>query len=103
MDIEALLNSIEQFTDSMFEEEYKRYEKFQKLLPGIQRYITELIQLMAGLGAEGRNNIEKLMQQMRNLSEAIEKKDTVLLFDTVYYEIKDSLYLYQEILKDMER
>lgn len=45
----------------------------------------------------------KMLEQLRGLSNAIERKDRVMLFDTLYYEITDTMSLYNQIKEIMEQ
>jgi hypothetical protein len=102
MDIKTLINKITKLTEDMFKEECNRYADFNALFPDIRRYYMQLMNLMSDLGQEGATNMNLLLEQMRNLSEAIEKRDSVLLYDTLYYEVRETLRLYQEVLEKVE-
>ena len=61
------------------------------------RYIPKLKELGVDIPAD------VLIQQLKNLLEAYEYKDSMLLADTLQYEIKDTLTLYLEILQELEK
>ena len=47
--------------------------------------------------------MDVILQQLRNLVDAFEYRDSMLLVDTLKYEINDSLQLYLEILEQLEK
>lgn len=79
-------------------------EAFQKL--------ASVVANVNGVLAELINNIPKLcqydinipsdviLQQLNNMLEAYENRDTILLSDTLHYEITDTLQFYKEILQE---
>ena len=44
-----------------------------------------------------------ILTQMKNLMTGFEKRDTVLLADTMEYEIKNTLLFYNDILKELAK
>ena len=104
MTIQQLIMEVNDLTKNMFREDYNIYMKFNNLFPYIHKYYQELIGLIPtlksiGLGIDSR----KVLDQLRGLSEAIEKRDTILLFDTLHYEVTDTLNLFKEIKEIMEQ
>ncbi|MCI5602813.1 MAG: hypothetical protein MR361_04880, partial [Clostridiales bacterium] len=46
---------------------------------------------------------EIVIQQINNLADAIENKDTILLADTLNYEIKNTLLFYIDVINELEK
>lgn len=104
MTVHELILAIKNLADNMFQDTYNVYMKFNEIFPYIRQYYQEFIELIPDLNRIGMEiDANKLLEQLRGLSDAIEKKDKVLLFDTLYYEIKDAMSLFGEIKEIMEQ
>lgn len=69
-----------------------------------QKVFSEFIELIPKLKPLGVDiPLEVILQQLKNLIEAYEFSDAVLLMDTLKYEINDSLVLYKEIIEELEK
>lgn len=78
--------------------------KFNDIFPYIRQYYQEFIVLIPDLNRIGMEiDANKMLEQLRGLSNAIERKDRVMLFDTLYYEITDTMSLYNQIKEIMEQ
>ncbi|MBQ3544342.1 MAG: hypothetical protein IJA34_05065 [Lachnospiraceae bacterium] len=65
---------------------------------------TEFIEMIPKLQQLGVDiPIEVILQQLKNLVDAYEYRDSMLLADTLRYEINDSLQVYLEILEQLEK
>ena len=65
---------------------------------------SEFIELIPKLKAYGVDiPMDVILQQLKNLIEAYEYNDAMLLADTLKYEINDSLQLYIEIMEQLKK
>lgn len=104
MTIQELIIEIRNLAENMFQTTYNVYMKFNEIFPYIRQYYQEFIVLIPDLNRIGMEiDASKVLDQLRRLSTAIERKDKVMLFDTLYYEITDTMNLYGEIKKIMEQ
>ena len=103
MNIRELLNKISDITSNIFKQEYNIYDEVKNIIPDMQRIYKEFIELIPALNNIGMEiDINVPIMQLKNLLEALESKDKVMMFDTLNYEIKDTLSLYDEIKEIME-
>lgn len=103
MNITEVIEQIEKLTKNIFNEKINSYECFFKLYLYIKEYYDEFIKLLPDLNAIGVDiEMERLLQDMREMAEAIEKKDKVLLFDTLKYRVTETLGWYKQIKEIME-
>ena len=104
MTIQELIIEIKNLTENMFQNTYNVYMKFHDIFPYIRQYYQEFIVLIPDLNRIGMEiDANKMLEQLRGLSNAIERKDRVMLFDTLYYEITDTMSLYNQIKEIMEQ
>lgn len=104
MTIQELIIEIKNLTENMFQNTYNVYMKFNDIFPYIRQYYQEFIVLIPDLNRiEMEIDANKMLEQLRGLSNAIERKDRVMLFDTLYYEITDTMSLYNQIKEIMEQ
>lgn len=103
MNIRELLNKISDITSNIFKQEYNIYDEVKNIIPDMQRIYKEFIELIPALNNIGMEiDINVPIMQLKNLLEALESRDKVMMFDTLNYEIKDTLSLYDEIREIME-
>lgn len=103
MNIRELLNKISDITGNIFKQEYNIYDEVKKIIPDMQRIYKEFIELIPALNNIGMEiDINVPIRQLKNLLESLESRDKVMMFDTLNYEIKDTLALYDEIKEIME-
>lgn len=103
MNIRELLNKISDITSNIFKQEYNIYDEVKNIIPDMQRIYKEFIELIPALNNIGMEiDINVPIMQLKNLLEALESRDKVMMFDTLNYEIKDTLSLYDEIKEIME-
>ncbi len=104
MNIKEIINCIEKLTEEMFRADINIYEKINGILSDVQREYGEFIALMPELNRIGMDmDADAAVAQLRNLSDAIEHRDTVQLYDTLKCEISDTLGVYAEIKNIMEQ
>lgn len=74
----------------------------EKLKDIIEIY-TDFIGQLPELKQAGLDIDEKIiLQQVKNLYEAVENKDLIELYDTLEYEVKDTFLIYYEIKMEMK-
>lgn len=88
------------------EEEYlseeQAFSRLESYLKTIIAVYMQLINELPNLKAQGIVLPEEIiLQQVRNLNEAIEYKDLILLRDTMKYEVINVLQVYREIRMGM--
>lgn len=104
MTIQELIIEIKNLAENMFDNTYNVYMEFNRIFPYIRQYYQEFIVLIPNLNRIGLEiDANKMLEQLRQLSNAIERKDKVMLFDTLYYEITDTMNLFNEIKEIMEQ
>lgn len=80
------------------------YIELKDTIPKINAIFTELIDVIIKLKNLGVEISEEVViQQLKNLREAYEYKDSMLLADTLRYELKDTLIFYLEIIQELEK
>lgn len=103
MSIPELIIQIKDIIQNLFKRDKNIYESFKQILPYIQKEYQEFIKIIPQLNEIGMEiNIQDELQQLRSLSEAIENKDKILFYDTLNFEVIDTLLLYSEIKRIME-
>lgn len=103
MNIAEAIEKTDILTKDIYNKDINFYEAFLGLYPYIKSSYEEFISLLPDLNAIGINiKLERLVQDMRDISDAIEKKDKVLLFDTLNYRVKETLGWYMQIKNIME-
>lgn len=77
--------------------------QFSRQVTMIGKILQELISNIPALDEAGvQLPVDVIMQQMHNLTDALQYKDEVRLADTLRYEIGETLNVYLEILKQPE-
>ena len=72
-----------------------------KELIGCIKKLNLVLKEFQKLGVDVPEDI--ILTQMKNLMTGFEKRDTVLLADTMEYEIKNTLLFYNDILKELAK
>lgn len=104
MDVKELITKVTDLTENMFKQENNIYDNVRKIIPDMQNVYQVFIGLIPSLNSIGMEiDMEVILQQLKNLSLSIENRDKVMLFDTLNYEIKNTLLLYDEIKAIMEQ
>ena len=82
----------------------KGYEKLKDYISDINKIFMEFIAIIPKLKELGVDiPSDVLIQQLKNLLEAYEYRDSMLLADTLRYEIIDTLSLYVEIMEELDK
>lgn len=82
----------------------KAFSESQETINNNNIVFTEFIEMIPKLQQLGVDiPMDIILQQLKNLVEAYEYRDSMLLLDTLRYEINDSLQLYLEILEQLEK
>lgn len=104
MQIKVLVEKIDEIINKMFSEDYNIYVKIKECLGAVNEVYKELIVMAPELNRIGLNiDVNIVLQQLTNVSEAIESRDKVQLFDALKFEILPTLNLYREIREIMEQ
>lgn len=82
----------------------------EEAFPSLEGYIQDIVaiymSLIEALPAYKEQGIdlpeEVILQQVKNLEEAIQHKDMIKLYDTLKFEVLDTFNLYREIQVGME-
>lgn len=103
MNVTEVMEKIDILTKEIYMKNINAYERFLELYPYIKLYYEEFLRLIPELNRIGLEiESERLVQDMRDISEAIEKKDKVLFFDTLTYRVSETLGWYRQIKEIME-
>lgn len=98
------MRKIDWMTDSIYNYDFNIYSELNKIIPSIQKYYGEFIELIPRLNKIGMKiDMKSVVGQIKTLSVALDNMDSVIMFDTLRYEIKDTLRLYGEIKEIMEQ
>lgn len=85
-------------------EDSKAFSQSQEIINDNNIVFTEFIKMIPKLQQLGVDiPMDVILQQLKNLVEAFEYRDSMLLDDTLRYEINDSLQVYLEILEQLEK
>lgn len=104
MTVQEVIEKIDYMTYNMFREDFNIYNELKEILKYIQKYYEEFIELIPHLNKIGMSiDMMSVVGQIKTLSDALEKRDGVIVFDTLKYEVKDTLGLYGEIKEIMEQ
>lgn len=98
------MGQINYMTGNIYNGDFNIYSDLEKILPHIEKYYREFIELIPQLNNIGMEiDMKTLVNQIKTLSAALEKRDSIIIFDTLRYEVKDTLRLYDEIKEIMEQ
>lgn len=96
--MQEIIKKIEYICDNIYNNNVNIYKEINDFIPKLNSIYEEFIALVPGLNSVGLDiSIDGLIQQLGALLSAIEKQDKVCLYDTLNYEIKDTILYYQEI------
>lgn len=104
-DIIPVIQKIENVNDEICFCEYsKAFGSVGELLKEISDIMQDLIEYIPIFKECGIDiPLEVVVGQLNNLMDAYEHKDTMMLWDTLNYEIKDTFEYYIEIIKEFEK
>ena len=78
--------------------------KLKQEINNIAKTFTEFLEMSGVLCQYGIEVPQEIiLAQLQNLLEAFERKDQILLSDTLQFEIADTLQYYKEILQEMKK
>lgn len=104
MDTDKVIKNIEEIVTHMFKKDYNMYGELAKIIPFIDIIYQAFLQLVPQLKEIGMElDAEGILSQLRNVVDAIDKRDTIRVYDSLSYEIKETLLLYREIEMIMEQ
>ena len=98
--MEKLLNEIEKTIFVFCQGQDDGLNLYKKNMPAVLDAISELMDIAENTEFEIPVNV--LVQQLKNLEESYTKSDTVILADTLEYEIKNSIMFLMDTKKEME-
>lgn len=101
----VLLKKIEEIYQDICRTDYSIAEnKLNQEISNIAKTVTEFLE-MSGVLQQYEIEVPQdiILAQLQNLLTAFERKDQILLADTLHYEIADTLEFYIEILQEMKK
>lgn len=102
MAVKEIINCIDEIINNLYNYNINIYEKLSGIIPDINKLYQDFINIIPKLNEIGFDiSMEGIISQIKELSDAIENRDKVLMFDTLNYEVKDTLEFYDEILRIM--
>ena len=103
--IEDILNKIDGIYILLCQGDKKEgFEKLNDMMNELTNILGEILnskEIFSKLEVEFPEEI--VIQQINNLADAIEHKDTILLTDTLNYEIKNTLLFYIDVINELEK
>lgn len=101
-EIKSLIDKMNYIIENLYNTEINIYKEIQGIIAPINDIYVEFVSIIPKLNNIGINiDSNGVINQLKKMMDGIEKKDKVLLFDSLNYEIKDTLEYYGEILKIM--
>ena len=101
---QRLLDKIHDVTDEIWENQGGNNRKIIECIKEINVVLQEFIQRIEEFRQYGVDIPEQvILEQMRNLMSGFESKDSVLLADTMDYEITNTILFYNDILTELEK
>lgn len=98
MDISELVNGIKKTAGQMIAGDVGFAKSFQKLIPHLTVIYEAYIELIPALNEIGMDiDSQKVIGQIREVTDNISDMDKIRMFDLLYYEIPDTLLVYDEI------
>ena len=103
--IEEILNKIDDIYILLCQGDKKEgFEKLNGMINELTNILGEILnskEIFSKLEVEFPEEV--VIQQINNLADAIEHKDTILLADTLNYEIKNTLLFYIDVINELEK
>lgn len=104
MAVKEIINCIDEIINNLYNYNINIYEELSGIIPEINKFYQDFICIIPKLNEIGFDiSLDGIISQIKELSDAIENRDKVLMFDTLNYEIKDTLEFYDEILRIMNK
>lgn len=102
MEILSVINDMDEIIDNIYSDDAQLYMKINNIVRSISDLIYEFMNLIPSLNEIGMNISEDdILSQIKKLMYGIEKKDKVVIYDSIGFEIRDTLIFYNEIKKIM--
>ena len=102
MDIQELIKKLRDITNSLFLENYNIYDNIMRLLPEIETNYKEFISLIPALNEIGMDiDGNQVVGELTGITDILKSNDKVALYDLLYYEMPNTLSIYEEIKKIM--
>lgn len=102
MDIQELINRLRSIADSLFLENYNIYDNIMQVLPEIETNYKEFISLIPALNEIGMDiDSDQVVRELTSITDVLKNQDKVALSDLLYYEMPNTLSIYEEIKKIM--
>lgn len=104
-DIKKLINKIDNIYVNISKCDINTaYTMLNEIMPDINKCLMEFVSKIPELNKLGVDiPTDVIVQQLKNLLEAYKYKDSMLLADTLHYEINDTLTVYLEIIQELEK
>lgn len=99
-EINNLIEKLNFIIENLYNNELNIYKEIQEIIAPINDIYVEFVSIIPKLNNIGVNiDSNGVINQLKKMMDGIEKKDKVILFDSLNYEIKDTIEYYDEILK----
>lgn len=100
--LKDLIARIDEFVMNIYSYDIGIYNTISELITDINYHYVDFIKLIPKLNEIGMNiDAEGITQQIVHLSDSIKYFDRIEIYDTLKYEIRDTLTFYNEILEIM--
>ena len=104
MDTDKVIKKIEEIAAKIYQKEYNVYAELATVIPLIDIIYQTFLQLIPQLNEIGMElDADGILFQLQNVVDAIDKRDTIRIYDSLVYEIRETLMLYREIETIMEQ
>lgn len=105
LDLENIIREIESvYTLVCYGNRKEGFDTLTKLMPRLSLKLGEFLdsaEKFKNMGVDIPEDV--IIQQIHNLAEALESRDSILLTDTLNYEIKNTLLFYIDIIRELEK
>lgn len=104
-EIDNLIIKIGEITSLLYQNNTSSaYKFFNNIMPQLNDIIAEFIEDIPRFKQFDVDiPQEVILSQLDNLLDAFENKDTIMLADTLEYEIKQALMVYKDILEQLDK
>lgn len=100
-EVDSLLCEIEEVVILIWQQNKEVYKKLQSVIAEIGKCINELVCLIEQYEIENLR-IEFVVENLKKVIIAYERRDEILLADILNYEIYNIIFLYRKLLEGME-
>lgn len=103
MQIKELIVNLDSIIDNLYNTKINIYQEINKIFPDINRIYTDFMELIPKLNEIGMDiSKDGIVSQISDFATALETQDKVGMYDSLNFEIKDTLLFYEEILGIMK-